>query len=35
VAFSGASDLTTYHEDNHDGGFIDLRASTLQEGVLP
>jgi len=30
VAFSGASDLTTYHEDNHDGGFIDLRPSTLQ-----
>jgi hypothetical protein len=35
VAFSGASDVTTYHEDNHDGGFIDLRPSTLQQGDLP
>jgi hypothetical protein len=27
VAFSGSSDLTTYHEDNHDGGVIDLSAA--------
>jgi len=24
VAYSGAADLTTYHDDNHDGGTIDL-----------
>lgn len=35
VAFAGTPDLATFHEDNHDGGFIDLRtgpsgASTLQ-----
>jgi hypothetical protein len=27
VAFSGSADLTTYHEDNHDGGTIDLSTS--------
>jgi len=26
VAFAGNADLTTYHEDNHDGGYIDLAA---------
>jgi hypothetical protein len=34
VAFAGTPDLATFHEDNHDGGFIDLRpdpsGSTLQ-----
>ena len=30
VAFSTASDLTSYHEDNHDGGFIDLQPCTLR-----
>ncbi len=24
VAYAGAADLTTYHDDNHDGGTIDL-----------
>jgi hypothetical protein len=24
VAFAGSADLTTFHEDNHDGGMIDL-----------
>lgn len=24
TAFAGTPDLTTFHEDNHDGGFIDL-----------
>ena len=26
VAFSSSADLTTYHDDNHDGGFMDLSA---------
>jgi hypothetical protein len=26
VAFSGSADLTTYHEDNHDGAIIDLSS---------
>jgi hypothetical protein len=26
VAFSGSADLTTFHEDNHDGGFMDLSS---------
>jgi len=30
VAFAGAPDLSTFHDDNHDGGYIDLRSSTLQ-----
>jgi hypothetical protein len=27
VAFSGSADLTTYHDDNHDGGFMELPAA--------
>jgi hypothetical protein len=30
VAFAGTPDMTAFHEDNHDGGYIDLRASTFQ-----
>jgi len=26
VAYAGAADLTTYHEDNHDGAVIDFAA---------
>jgi len=26
VAYSGSADLTTFHEDNHDGGFMDLSS---------
>jgi hypothetical protein len=26
AAFSGSTDLTTFHDDNHDGGTIDLSA---------
>jgi hypothetical protein len=26
AAFSGSADLTTFHDDNHDGGTIDLSA---------
>jgi len=26
VAYSGSADLTTFHEDNHDGGVMDLSS---------
>jgi hypothetical protein len=26
VAYSGSADLTTFHDDNHDGGVIDLSS---------
>jgi len=29
VAFSGSADLTTYHDDNREGGVIDLSAPNL------
>jgi len=37
VAFSGSADLTTYHEDNHDGGFLELPAvqDTSPHGYFP
>lgn len=37
VAFSGSADLTTYHEDNHDGGFMELPAAPAASpaGSLP
>ena len=32
VAFSGSADLTTYHEDNHDGGFMEFRPRRMRFG---